>query len=223
MCGAYNVINNPFTTKLANQLGVDDAIETRNLRVPASNIQIITQSPSGTRQLVDAKWWLLLKNHDGELKADYKWKTFNSKSARLRTSRLTKGLFIKSRCIIPASGFVEGQDKKVYHYLEPEGQAIAFGGLYKQWFIGDDVYHSASIITLGGNPKLENIHRQSLPLMLNPEDSSTIDAWLDPEFQNIDAFNDLLEPTIRTPLIASKLAGARDLTPVEPSFVIPAD
>ena len=222
MCGAYNVINSPFTDKLANQLGIDEPIETRGIRVPASSIQIINESSEGTRQLVDAKWWLLLKNIDGELKADYKWKTFNSKSARLRESRLTKKPYRESRCIIPATGFIEGQDKK-YHYLQPEGQAIAFGGLFKEWYVNDEVHYSASIITLGGNPKLEDIHQKSLPLMLPLDQPDTLNAWLDRSFTEIDAFNDLLEPTLRTTVEVTKLHGARDLRPAEPPFIIDAD
>lgn len=222
MCGAYNIINSPFTDKLADQLGIDELIETRGIRVPASNIQIINESSDGVRQLVDAKWWLLLKNVDGELKADYKWKTFNSMSARLRESKLTKKPYRESRCIIPATGFIEGQDKQ-YHYLQPKNEAIAFGGLFKEWYINDEVYYSASIITLAGNPKLETIHKKSVPLMLPLNQPDTLDAWLDRSFTDIDAFNDLLEPTLRTPIEATKLNGARDLTPAEPPFIIDAD
>ncbi|MFK8013416.1 MAG: SOS response-associated peptidase family protein, partial [Marinicellaceae bacterium] len=112
MCGAYVAINNPFVKSVTKALQVSE-IETRNIRVPASQIQIVHENQSG-RQLSDAKWWLLL-NADG--KPNYKYATFNSRWDKLYSSRLTKGLFKTSRCIIPASGIIEGQNKK-YHYIQ---------------------------------------------------------------------------------------------------------
>ena len=73
MCGAFAVINNPFINSVTELLKVSE-VETRNIRVPASSIQIVHEDAKG-RQLSDAKWWLLL-NGDG--KPNYKYATFNS-------------------------------------------------------------------------------------------------------------------------------------------------
>jgi len=191
-------------SSMTEMLGVGQ-VETRNIRVPASTVQIIN-NVHGERQLVDAKWWLML-NPDG--KPNYKYSTFNSRYDKLFSSNLTIGLFAKSRCIFPATGIIEGQDKK-YHYIEPKTGALALGGICKHYMIGEDWITTASIITCPGNPKLENIHKKSIPLMLDYQDSDLINAWLDSVIPG-DAFTDLLTNKITTDLIASPIIGARNL------------
>lgn len=218
MCGAYAAISNIFTNNLTDSLSVPD-IETRNIRVPASNIQIILNQNS-QRQLVDAKWWLML-NADG--RANYKYSTFNSRSDKLFSSRLTKGLFKQSRCIIPAAGFIEGQNKK-YHYITAKDNAIALGGIYKQYNIEGEIITTASVITCPGeNPKLENIHKKSSPLMLDYHDKNLVDMWLEPSMTDSEAFADLLTNKIGQNLIATPIMGARNLEPQAEPLLIQAD
>ncbi len=81
--------------------------------------------------------------------------------------------FRTSRCIIPASGFVEGLgDKKTYFHIRPAESAIAFGGVYREWLnkVTGELVYSASIITLPPHQKLQAIHPKSLPLMLPWQD-----------------------------------------------------
>lgn len=206
MCGAYAAINNPFINSVTESLNVPE-IETRNIRVPASSIQIVYEDECG-RHLSNAKWWLLL-NADG--KPNYKYATFNSRWDKLYSSRLTKGLFKTSRCIIPATGIIEGQNKK-YHYIQGKNKGLALGGIYKTYQIGNEVIKTASIITCAGNPQLEDIHKKSIPLMLDATDSNLVDAWLSPDFTESQAFSYLLTNSITQELIANPIAGARDLS-----------
>ncbi|MGJ8662074.1 MAG: SOS response-associated peptidase family protein [Marinicella sp.] len=217
MCGAYNVINDPFTHAITESLGVA-AVETRGIRAPASMIQIVTED-ANDRYLEDAKWWLLL-NPDG--KPNYKYATFNSRWDKLYSSSLTKNLFKTSRCIMPASGVIEGQDKH-YHHITSERGAVALGGIYKQYKIGDETLTTASVITCGGNPKLDSIHRKSVPLMLDWEDENLLDMWLDPSLTDSEAFRHLLTPKINMNLIATPIVGARDLTPRADQIEVFAD
>ncbi len=213
MCGAYAVVNNPFINRLTQVLAVND-IETRPIRAPASKIQIITENHS-TRNLVEAKWWLLL---DRNGKPNYKYASFNSRSDKLFSSRLTQGLFKTSRCIIPASGFIEGQHKK-YHYIQAKDQAIAFGGIYKSYLINGQIHTTASIITCPGNPQMQNIHKKSIPLILDYTDEKLVNQWLSPDFTESRAFEYLLNNKITQELIATPIKSARDLTAIANSQV----
>ena len=214
MCGAYNVINNPFTDSITETLDVPP-VETRGIRAPASMIQIVTEDREG-RYLEEAKWWLLLGN-DG--KPNYKYATFNSRYDKLYTSPLTKGLFQTSRCLIPASSFIEGQDKK-YHEITSERGALLLAGIYKTYQIAGETITTASIITCPGNAKLASIHRKSIPLMLDVDDSDLIDRWLDPNITNSDVFKPLLTDKIPFNLVATPIQGARDLAPRdEPVYI----
>ncbi len=217
MCGAYSTINNPFVGDLEEMLKVSE-IEDRGIRVPAASIQIIPQSKS--RPLINATWWLML-NPDG--KANYKYATFNSRSDKLHTSRLTKGLFKQFRCIIPATGFIEGQNKK-YHLLERSESALALGGVCKTYQIDGEQVVTASIITCpGGNPKLDNIHKKSLPLILDHNNKDLINMWLSPDVTDSHVFDDLLVNSLSVDLIATPITKARDLTPIDKPREIKAD
>lgn len=217
MCGAYNVINNPFTDSITEALGVSP-VETRGIRAPASMIQIVTEDDND-RYLEEAKWWLLL-GKDG--KPNYQYATFNSRYDKLYSSPLTKGLFRTSRCLIPASSFIEGQDKK-YHEITTERGALALGGIYKQYQVDGETLTTASIITCPGNSKLEHIHRKSIPLMIDVDDESLVDMWLDNSMTNSEAFKPLLNEKITQNLIAIPVQGARDLTPRDEAIEITAD
>ena len=217
MCGAFDTINNPFTNSITEALGVPE-IETRGIRPPASMIQIVTEDEND-RYLEDAKWWLLLGN-DG--KPNYKYSTFNSRYHKLYTSPLTKGAFQTSRCIIPASGIIEGQDKE-YHYITSERGALAMGGIYKQYEVDGEVLTTASIITCPGNPKMDDIHRKSIPLMFDVDDTELVDMWLDPNMTDSESFRHLLTNKINFNLVATPTVGARDLGPRGEDIYIEAD
>ena len=200
MCGRFNVMDDPLTKILCEQLGLFE--QQSQLRfsddvAPASTVSIIKQD-NGQRMITDATWWLLMEKSPEGLKANYKYASFNSRSDKLNNSRaIAYKPYRETRCIIPASSFVEGQDKHYYH-LKPENTAIAFGGLYKTWLDekSGELINSTSIITLPGHPKFEHIHKKSLPLMLPLDNKPLIDAWLDPAFQQVSSFNPFLKPVL---------------------------
>ena len=201
-------------------------VETRGIRAPASMIQIVTEDEND-RYLEDAKWWLLLGS-DG--KPNYRYATFNSRYDKLYSSSLTKGAFKTSRCLIPASGFIEGQNSgltdskhKHYHYITSERGALVLGGIYKQYQVGDEVLTTASVITCPGNPKFEQIHRKSIPLMLDIDDESLVDRWLDPTMTDSESFRHLLTNKINFNLVATPTVGARNLEPTGEPMLIEAD
>jgi putative SOS response-associated peptidase YedK len=140
-------------------------------------------------------------------KAYYNYASLNSLSDKLNQPQaIAYKPYRQSRCIIPASGFVEGQDKR-YHQLTPQDSAIAFGGLYQAWQHqqSGEIVHSASIITLPGHPKFEHIHRKSLPLMLPLDNAPLLDAWLDPEFSHVSSFEPFLQPHLHHDFIATPI------------------
>jgi len=207
MCGAYFVENNQGMQKLTSALGVSD-IESRGIRVPASMVQIVTEPEIDQRQLEEAKWWLLL---DKSGQPNYQYATFNSRSDKLFSSRLTKSLLKNSRCLLPASGVIEGLDKQ-YHSLTSSHGAVALGGLYKRYQIGDQMMTTTSVITCPPNPKLDGIHEKSTPLLLDWQDVNLINMWLDPSLTDSEVFRHVLTGELMMPLTATPIKGARDLS-----------
>lgn len=216
MCTNFVLIKKKGVTQLAERLRVDSSelIYNENIR-PGSLISIIREV-SGERHITPATWWLFLRQTDQGLRPHPDYFSVNTNYAKLPK----RPEFKHTRCIIPASAFVESQDGKRPHLLEPaDGSAIAFGGLYKEWTdkMTGEIIYSASIITLKGYKALENIHRKSVPLWL-PQ--TVYDAWLDPDNTDTECFNDLLEPSLITDLKAIPIDKVMSKRPIGNSFVI---
>lgn len=198
MCGRMYVNDNAYIQDLMTVIRLPENVVNISQDIaPGAKVSIIHQTQS-VRVISDAIWWLLLDNKT--LKPNYRYASFNSRYDKLSASQsISYKPYRESRCIVPASGFVEGLgDKKTYFQIEPVERAIAFGGLYKEWMNNQtgEVVYSASIITLPPHPKLKHIHPKSTPLMLPYDDQQLIDMWLDPDFKQVDAFQDILKPTL---------------------------
>ncbi len=206
MCGQFALGSGFDWGGFCIRLDIRDLVDSKDkLRFsevfkPSQKIPIVTQQGAG-HQLCQATWSLLLEETDGGFKPHAKYATFNSKSSRLTESPVSKKAFKRSRCIIPASSFVEGDGPKghrYYHQLTPESGMIAFGGLYREWIHSKtgELMYSASIITLLGHPKLKDVHQKSMPLMLPLDQPALAHDWLNSSLQATERFNDLLVPTL---------------------------
>ncbi|MEX1198245.1 MAG: SOS response-associated peptidase family protein [Pseudohongiellaceae bacterium] len=110
MCGRYNLTDSPEVRQLMEVVGVKlDGMRWSRDVSPASTISIVRESEDG-RGLADATWWLLL---DRDTLKPSKYTSFNTRSDKLNTPR-SAGYrpFRQSRCIIPASAFIEGLGDK---------------------------------------------------------------------------------------------------------------
>ena len=208
MCGRFQIEKNKKSRKLLDTLDVDaaDILFARD-KAPGSRISIIRREKD-RNVVTQATWWLLIDPATG--KPNYKYASFNSRWDKLNTPRsIAYQPYRESRCIIPATAFIEGKgDKKTYHKIELEDQAIAFGGLHRETVdkTTGEVVHSASIITLPPLKEWAAIHPKSMPLMLPVDDEALINRWLAPSFHDVDAFDELLKPAIRVNQV---------LTPIE--------
>lgn len=225
MCGRFNLIDSPEIQWLCESLGISlhGRHSSRDI-APGSTIAIVHEL-DGERRVSEAIWWLLL-DHES-LKPNYKYASFNSRSDKLNNKRgIAYKPFRESRCIIPASAFVEGLgDKKTYHMIELEKSAIAFGGLYKEHLNQDtgEIVYSASIITLPPlTPQWDEIHPKSMPLMLDFENTELIAKWLDPDFTAVEEFEPLLEPKVIKPMKVTRIGKPSKWDPLEESFMIVA-
>lgn len=216
MCTNFALIKKDGTAKLADHLGVDarSLIYNHNFR-PADKINIIIGSKD-ERLAHHAIWWLYLQQTDSGLKPHKDYFSVNTNHAKLPK----KTEYKTSRCIIPASSFIESQNGKHPHLLEPvDGSAIAFGGLYKQWTdkMTGEIIYSASIITLAGHPALADIHKKSTPLWLA---ENNYDQWLDPDIKATDCFRDLLNPTLQKDLNATPIDKVFSKNVIGESFIV---
>ena len=223
MCGRFNVIDSPEIQWLCTALGISlIAQHTSRDIAPGGKIAIVHEL-GGERLVSDAIWWLLLDHQT--LKPTYKYASLNSRSDKLHSKRgIAYTPYRQSRCVIPASAFVEGLgDNKTYHKIELEGSAIAFGGLYKQHLNSEtgEIVFSASIITFPPlTPQWDRIHPKSMPLMLDFEDAALIARWLDPGNDDVEALAHLLEPRVGKPMVVTRIDKPSKWNPIADSFMI---
>lgn len=202
MCGRLNVTDDPAVQDLFTSLGLPlwpEPILPQRFARAASEIPIVLQK--GVQRFCEpATWWLLLERTDSSFKPS-KYTSFNTRYDKLNVPRAAGYKpFRDSRCIIPAKGFgeTEFRNKKPIHYYDMEaldGEALAFGGLYREWFhpVTGEIKLSCSVITLPPHKKLEHIHSKAMPLIL-PQHGNVIERWLDPTFNNVREFEYLLHP-----------------------------
>jgi putative SOS response-associated peptidase YedK len=220
MCGRFNLKPNRKTEALLSDLSAFGQPRYADDIAPGALISIIKNNQPPT--LETAIWWLLLDHRT--LKPNYNYASFNSRSDKLFQPRsISYKPYRESRCIIPASAFVEGLgDKKTYHMIELADQAIAFGGLYKESINRDtgEIIYSASIITLPPVKQWNNIHPKSIPLMLDYKNKELIDKWLDPGFSDIDTFSELLTPEIHQPQRITPIGRPSQWNPIGESYLL---
>ncbi|WP_101757344.1 SOS response-associated peptidase family protein [Oceanicoccus sp. KOV_DT_Chl] len=201
MCTNFVLIKKKSIVQLAGNLGVNaDELHYQPHAKPGAVISIITATSKGNT-IKEAIWWLFLKQTETGLKPHPDYFSVNTRYDKLAS----RPEFRTSRCIIPATAFMESQDGKRPHLLEPiDDSAIAFGGLFKEWTdkLTGEVVISASIITLPGHPALANIHRKSTPLWLS---ENQFEQWLDCDATPTSALNDFLIPKLHTDLKATPI------------------
>jgi putative SOS response-associated peptidase YedK len=224
MCGRFNVIDSPAVLALLRSLNIQlGAMRFTTDAAPGSTISIVHDSATG-HTITDAIWWLLLDAKT--LKPNHQYATFNSRWDKLNAKgSLAFQPYRTSRCIIPASAFIEGLgDGKTYHKIEQEGSAIAFGGLYKHYInrdTGESAY-AASIITLAPVPQWQHVHPKSYPLILPADDPALLSAWLDRRNTDVNQFDPWLEPRIRKPQKVTPIGRPGKWNEIGPSWVVPA-
>ena len=146
MCGFFEFDKNlPKAQKLLGELdiaGLFDDFRPNAGTGPASSIDIIANTNSQP-SVLPAIWWLLL---DRDTLKPSKYTSFNTRSDKLNVPRSAGyQAYRQHRCIIPATGIVEGEGPKgdrKYHLIEPVNTAFALGGLYKEWLNKDTGEHA---------------------------------------------------------------------------------
>ena len=220
MCGRYNVMDSPVIQELMDVLGIRFTPEPRRNVAPGSFGQIVIEGDRG-RVLQEAIWSLLIepKPNGNGYRPSPKFSTFNARSTRLAESSLWKKRYSSQRCIVPASGFHEWADGQPYN-IHPEEGAVAMPGLWERWQFGGESIHSFTTITLPPHPRFKHIHPKSIPLLLQQKD---FDAWLDPDFHQVEAFADLMKSHIPMPLVCQPIRDPKSLEPVGEPEIIAAD
>jgi putative SOS response-associated peptidase YedK len=106
--------------------------------------------------------------------------TFNARAETLDTVPSFSGSFLRRRCLVPASAFVEFpvlDGKKVAHRItSADGGPILFAGLWDRWRGGDEEIYTFTIVTTEPNDGLRWLHHR-IPVVLTRDAQ---EVWMDP-------------------------------------------
>jgi putative SOS response-associated peptidase YedK len=212
MCGRFNTTFDSGVKKLYTSLKINKVIDKPIDKrfVKAADSVSIVRNIGKERRVENATWWLLLDQTENDFKLS-RYTSFNTRYDKLNTPRSAGyQAYRSSRCIIAIKGFGETEfvDRKPVHYfdIEAESGGLILGGLCREWQhqTTGKIKLSCSVITLPPHEKLLHIHSKSMPLIL-PQESSLVDKWLNPQFNEVDQFNSLLHPFLPQTLIARRI------------------
>jgi putative SOS response-associated peptidase YedK len=182
------------------------------------------------RTIMPAKWGLVnLWAKDARRAA----KQINARAETIRTSNAFREAFEKRRCIVPADGFYEwegaGATRRPIWFHREDGGLLYFAGLYESWqpqpalssVEGPEQWQRTfTIITTEPNAVTAPIHDR-MPVVL-PKD--VIDAWMDPQEQDLDKLQKLLRPVADDYLVARRVSQrANSVKNDDPACIEPAE
>lgn len=171
--------------------------------------------------------WGLVPHWAKEVKTGYSM--INARAESVAVKPAFRAAFRRRRCLIPADGFYEWQQKPGSKLKQPwfvtlkEGQPMAFAGLWERWYPPQEQdgepLESCTIIVTDANKLMRKIHDR-MPVILSPE---TWETWLDPMYNDVPALQSLLKPYPPEELTAwpvtAKVNNPRNDTPdcIEPA------
>jgi putative SOS response-associated peptidase YedK len=201
VCGRFVSASPP--DEIARYFDVDEtalpSLEPSYNVAPTNDVYAV--AVDGGIKRVEAMHWGLVPSWAKDPKIGSKM--INARSEGIESKNAFRAAFKRRRCIIPADGFyewqkVEGSKKKQPYFIHrPDGEPLAFAGLWEVWRGPDrdkdsdePPLRSCTIITTSANATMEPIHDR-MPVILPP---SAWEEWLDPTNDDIETLGKLLVP-----------------------------
>lgn len=191
MCGRYTLAAGPeFIAEYFHIDGSIPAFQPSWNITPGGDIPVICELPGNGRSCSLMHWGLI--PHWAK-QPESKYKMINAKAETLTQRPAYRDAYKHRRCLIPASGFYEwqttAQGKQPYYIHLKDDGLLAFAGLWEYWE-GEHLINSCTIITTDANPLLQSIHDR-MPVIVAEQDHA---MWLAPQNTDTEALNSLIGP-----------------------------
>jgi putative SOS response-associated peptidase YedK len=179
MCGRFDNLIAPDAYRglfKANRLPKSNFPLRYNI-APTDLIPMVRIDPrDGEREVAMARWGLI----PFWMKEKPKVRHINARAETVDRLPLFREAFAKRRCLIPATGFYEwqqrGDGKQPYRFRRKDLEPFAFAGIWEFARLAGEEILSATMIVGEPNPLVGGIHDR-MPVMLMSED---YDRWLAP-------------------------------------------
>jgi putative SOS response-associated peptidase YedK len=145
--------------------------------VAPSQMVPVVRERDGKRELALLRWGLI---PSWAKEASIAYKMINARAEKVAAAPSYRAAFKARRCIIPASGFYEWQQrekgKQPFLIQAKDGGLLSLAGLWERWEQGAEPIETFTIITTTPNELMAPIHDR-MPVILEPD---AFDAWLAP-------------------------------------------
>jgi len=172
---------------------------------PTQSTPVVVDEP-GThqRKLLPLRWGLVPFWADTPSIGS---RMINARADTVATKPAFRAAFKRRRCLVPADGYYEWQQrpegKQPFYLHTSDGGPFAMAGLWESWHSGQaDQVDTFTIITTDANDTMAAIHDR-MPVILD-EDAYAL--WLDPEFDEPQALQQLLRPCDADFLVATPVS-----------------
>lgn len=168
----------------------------RNYNVAPGQILPVVVEPHEGERRIEMMRWGLVPVWAKDPKIGYK--LINARDDTIFEKPMWRGVVLKKRALIPATGFYEWQKstepkgRKRPFYIHPKKTEIfSFAGVWSSWtdVEGKD-WHTYSIVTTEPNKEMSKVHNR-MPVILHPKDET---GWLDPSKASRAEVEPLLRP-----------------------------
>lgn len=198
MCGRMTQATDPaevariFDAESRVDKDSDDAQPRYNV-APTQPLTVVLRRADEGRVVEQVRWGLIpsfSKSAKGGARM------INARAETAASSGAFRSSFSKRRCIVPSDGFYEwrrtGGPKQPFFLHPPKGAVLAMAGLWAVWKDPETGLWvpSAAVVTTEANGMVSQIHDR-MPVLLPRE---AWDDWLDPDVDDRDYLQSLLEP-----------------------------
>ncbi|MEO7404059.1 MAG: SOS response-associated peptidase [Burkholderiales bacterium] len=177
MCGRYVLISAGEVIAGHFNLERIPIVQASYNIAPTRMVRVVRVSDDGRRECVFMRWgfipaWARSLTAVGMLN--------NARAESIATKPAFRGAYKKRRCIIPADGYFEWDEKvkphQPYYFRLASGELAGLAGLWETWRSADgEVIDSFAVVTREANDQTRAVHDR-MPQLLAPTEYTT---WLE--------------------------------------------
>jgi putative SOS response-associated peptidase YedK len=175
---------------------------------PTTYVLFVRESPDGaaTRRLAMlywglVPWWAKEKSIGARI--------INARAETLREKPAFREAYQRRRGLVPADGYFEwmklgARDKQPYFIRPASGAPFALAALWERWRdpTSGEPLDSFALVTTDAGHSVAYVHDR-MPVIVRPTDFA---EWLDPENQDLDRLDRLLDPAAIGDMVATPVS-----------------
>jgi putative SOS response-associated peptidase YedK len=149
---------------------------------------VISENGSHVAKLMK---WGLIPSGAKDVNSIFRYKTHNIASEKIFSRHSWQQAVRQRRCLIPANGFYELDEKnnRAYYVRTTDAALSSFAGVYSEWNDPDGVvYGTYSLVTIEAEAAMP-ASSERIPIIISRQDEA---RWLDPTISDLSSLYDML-------------------------------